>query len=255
MRTPTFTSCTTTVTGSTSWNISGNPPVGTAYYFLNHPVLPCKGSWGQKSNGQERAVICGHESNCTNGLDDDSDGGADCADSDCSGTATCRVQTFAFTDTTGNDIADNALFQFFQTATASATDYIYFDIVETPMRRVSWCSVNAAFYRTNYLSKAPTFGTATSGSWNKWRKAPITGNAWQGPDTAGHLNTFGNDCFGDYSWCSEQFPTEPQNSIFPDRTNDCEIYDLATGFCSLSTGTSWQLTIRIASTRLLACGF
>jgi hypothetical protein len=97
-----------------------------------------------------------------------------------------------------------------------------------------------------------------SGNWQKWRKAPSTGNAWVGPETAAHANTFGNDCFGNYSWCSEQWTTpvsEPQNAIFPDRTNDCEIYDMAVGACGASTGGTFQLTIRIAGTRAVACGF
>ena len=76
-----------------------------------------------------------------------------------------------------------------------------------------------------------------------------------GPDTTGHVNDFGNACFGDYSWCSEQWSPEPQNAIFPDRTNDCEIYDMASGACGASTGETYQLAIRIAGTRAVACGF
>jgi len=114
--------------------------------------------------------------------------------------------------------------------------------------------VNAAYYKTQYLALAGTFGSATSGTWSKWRKAPSTGNAWVA-DNTGHPNTYGDDCFGPYSWCSEQFVFEPQNSIFPNRINDCEAYDLATGACGASTGETWLLTIRIASTRHLACGF
>ena len=251
------TGCVSSLTATPSWTppAPDNPPAGTAYYFLDRSMLPRKGSFGQRSNGAERAVVCGQEANCGNGVDDDADGSTDCADGDCSGTAACRVSTFAFMDTTGDDIADDALYNFFLNNPALATDYIFFQLVETPTRTVAWCSVNAAFYKTNYLNLAPTFGSAMSGSWNKWRKAPITGNAWQGPDTASHQNDFGDNCFGTYTWCSEQFPTEPKNSIFPDRTNDCESYDFATGFCGLSTGTTWQVTIRIAPTRLLACGF
>lgn len=237
------------------WLIPGNPAVGTAYFFLNRPTTPKKGSYGQRSGGVERPVICGQEANCGNAVDDDADGSTDCADADCSGRAACRVSTFAFTDTTGDDITTNALYNFFQANPALSTDYIFFQLVESPTRTVAWCSLNAAFYKTNYMNLAPTFGSAMSGSWNKWRKAPITGNAWQGPDTAAHQNDFGDNCFGTYTWCSEQFPTEPKNSLFPDRTNDCESYDLATGFCGISTGATWVVTIKIAPTRLLACGF
>ena len=243
--------CLGSLQSGNEWLIPGSPSVGTAYFFLNRPTTPKKGSYGQRSGGVERPAICGQEANCGNGLDDDGDGPLDCADADCSATAPCRMSTFAFTDTASDNITDTALLSFFQTNPAAATDYIFFQLVETGGRTVAWCSLNAAFYRSNYINLAPTSGSLTSGSWNKWRKAPITGNAWQGPDTTGHLNTFGNECFGDYTWCSEQFPTEPQNAIFPNRTNDCESYDLATGLC----GGGWQVTIRIAPTRLLACGF
>jgi hypothetical protein len=76
-----------------------------------------------------------------------------------------------------------------------------------------------------------------------------------GPDTAGHVNQYGADCFGDYSWCSEQWSPEPKNAIFPDRINDCEVYDFASGACGASTGLTYTLTIKIAATRALACGF
>jgi hypothetical protein len=247
--------CASSTTSLNSWMDAANPAPGGAFYYLVRSLLNSKGSWGQKSGFVERAAICGAESDCGNAADDDGDGLPDCADPDCSGTPACRVQTFAFADTIGNNIADNALAQFFTTATAGASDYIFFELVESPTRTTAWCSTNAGYYRSQYLSLAATFGTVTSGSWNKWRKAPATGNAWQGPDTTGHLNTFGDDCFGLYSWCSEQFSPEPKNCIFPNRTNDCEAYDLATGACGASIGGTWQLTIRIAASRFAACGF
>ena len=246
--------CASLTTPGTSWIDAASPAAGGIFYYLVRPLTTAKGSWGQRSNGVERAVVCGAEANCANGLDDDADTLADCADTDCGGTPPCRAQIFTFLDTTGNDIPDNGLQQFLQSATAGASDYLFFELQE-PGRTVAWCSLNAGYYRTQYLSLAPTQGTVTSGSWNKWRKAPSTGNAWTGPDTTGHLNQFGNDCFGPYSWCSEQFSPEPQNSIFPDRINDCEAYDLATGACGASVGGTWRLTIKIASARLTACGF
>lgn len=251
----TFTgSCTSNTTPATNSAFSGNPAVGSAYYFLVRPIGGCKGSWGQRSSGVERTVICGMESACGNGVDDDADGSTDCADTDCMFTPQCRSYTFTFTDNIGDDIATTSLATFFQSSTVLSSDYLFFQIVE-PGRTVAWCSQNALFYKTDYQSLASTNGTVSSGAWNKWRKTPLTGNAWQGPDTAAHVNTFGNDCFGDFSWCSEQFPTEPQNAIFPNRTNDCEAYDLATGACRNTTGGTWTLTIKIGATRLLACGF
>ena len=69
------------------------------------------------------------------------------------------------------------------------------------------------------------------------------------------LNEYGDNSFGTGSWCSEQFPTGPRNCLFPDRVNDCEAYDLATGACATSLGQPWTVLIRIAPTRFAACGF
>ncbi|HET9300385.1 MAG TPA: hypothetical protein VFO11_10600, partial [Candidatus Polarisedimenticolaceae bacterium] len=241
-------------TSGTLWSNAVNPNPGQILYYLVRADSPARGSWGQRSLNVDRPVICGMEADCDNAFDDDGDGSTDCVDTDCANTAPCRAQTFAFTDTPNDDIANAALQTFFQGATAGANDYIFFQIV-SPSRTVAWCSLNAGFYRTNYLALAPTNGSVSSGNWNKWRKGPSTSNAWVGPDTTGHTNSFGNDCFGDYSWCSEQWSPEPQNAIFPDRTNDCEIYDMASGACGASTGETYQLTIRIAGTRAVACGF
>jgi hypothetical protein len=243
--------CTTFPTSGNSWSDVSTPASGQLFYYLVRPETVARGSWGQGPGGAERAAVCGAESDCDNGVNDDGDAATDCADTDCANTAACRAATFTFVETEGDDIAEDALELFFQGVTAGASDYIFFEIVE-PGRTVAWCSLNAGFYRQMYLDLAPTFGTVNSGSWQKWRKAPSTGDAWTGPDTAAHENTFGNDCFGDYSWCSEQFSPEPQNAIFPNRTNDCEIYDMATGGCQ---GGAWVLTIKVASTRAVACGF
>jgi len=246
-----------TTTLDNFWIDPETPASNEAFYYLVRSITTCKGSFGQNGAGFERGAICGEETACGNGLDDDADAVTDCADPDCAGTSGCRAQTFSFTDTEDDDIAIDALFDFFQTTTAGLTDYILFEIVEGPSRTVAWCSQNAAFYQAQYLASAPSGGSATSGSWNKWRKAPSTGNAWQGPILTGQLNQFGTDAgFSEYVWCSEQFTFEPQNCIFPHQINDCETYDQAIGACGgASGGTAWQLTIRIASTRQLACGF
>ena len=245
-----------TTSTATFWVDPVTPASGQVFHYLVRALAGCKGSFGQNAAGAERASICGEEIACGNALDDDGDAATDCADADCAGTAACRVQTFAFVDTEGDDVATDALYDFFDSATAGANDYIFFEIVERPTRRVAWCSENAAFYREKYLLHAPTGGSATSLSWSKWRRAPSTGNAWQGPIVTGQLNEYGTDAgFPEYVWCSEQFTFEPRNCIFPHQTNNCEAYDLASGACGASVDETWELTIRIASTRQGACGF
>ena len=245
-----------TTTTDTFWNDTAVPAANQVFYYLVRSLTTCKGSYGPRSPNVERGAICGEEIACGNAADDDADALADCADPDCAGTAPCRAQTFSFIDTPDDDVEIQALYDFFQSATAGLNDYIFFELVENPQRTVAWCSVNAAFYQSEYLNKAPTGGSATSGSWNKWRKTPSTSNAWQGPLVTGQLNQYGSDTgFSEYVWCSEQFTFEPQNCIFPHQVNDCEAYDQAIGSCGAQGGETWQLTIRIASTRLVACGF
>ncbi|HKY33491.1 MAG TPA: hypothetical protein VJV23_13235 [Candidatus Polarisedimenticolia bacterium] len=247
--------CVVQTTATASWTDAALPPPGEIFHYLARAQSECKGSYGQGSSGEERAALCGMETACGNMLDDDGDGPADCADADCAGTAGCRAAEFVFDDSPDDDIQPADLYDFLQATPAGGGDYIFFEIAQNPSRAVAWCSVNAGFYRTSYLDLAPTFGSNVSGSWNRWVRSPSTGGAWQGPLTAPLANTFGDDCFGPYSWCSEQFSPEPQNAIFPDRVNDCEAYDLATGACGSTTGETWRLTIRVASSRQAACGF
>jgi hypothetical protein len=246
--------CLTQATAGTGFSDAANPPSGGVFYYLVRSTAACRGSYGQRRNGTERAPICGLETACGNAVDDDADAATDCVDPDCASTAACNARTFTFTDGVGNDISDTALWNFFDSFEAHNSEYFFFEIVQ-PRGTLAWCSERARFYWQNYLALAPTQGTVSSGAWSKWRKGLVTGNVWA-LESSAHTNEFGNDSFGNYTWCSEQFPTEPRNCIFPDRTNDCEIYDLTTGECRTGSGTgTWQLTIRTATTRLRACGF
>ncbi|HKQ63302.1 MAG TPA: hypothetical protein VJS92_18580 [Candidatus Polarisedimenticolaceae bacterium] len=246
--------CVGTTTTGLSWIDAAVPPSGGVYYYLNRPLAPCVGSWGQRWPLAPRSVCPGEI--CTNAVDDDADSLTDCADPDCAGDPACQPHVFSFTDTTADDIGTNAFANFLQPLTVSASDYIYFEIQEQGWNRnVAWCAQNAAFYRTAYLASAPTAGTASSGAWSHWRRAPSTGNAWNGPSATSLVNDFGDNCFGPYSWCSEQFAGEPQNCLFPDRLEDCEAYDQFTGACAEAAGLPWTVTIRIAPSRLAACGF
>ena len=125
-------------------------------------------------------------------------------------------------------------------------------------RNVAWCAANAAWYRTTYLTYAMSAGTVYSQegttTWNHWFRQPPS-NAWTGPSTTALLNELGDDSFGTGSWCSEQFASGPKNCLFPDRTNDCEAYDMQTGACANSVGQPWTVRIRIGPTRLATCGF
>lgn len=253
---PRFTSgCFSINTSSTSWVSSGTPGPGNTFFYLNRPTAPCLGSWGKDSAGNERPVICGAEGACANGLDDDSDGSADCLDTDCAGSAPCLTYQFAFTDTSFDNITNTALVNFFSNAITSPGSYIFVQFVEGTFRSIAWCSANAEFYKTQYLTLGPTSGSVSSGTWSKWRKSNFTGYLWEGPDTTAHLNRYGTTCHSAYAWCSETFPTEPRLELRPSLTSTCECYDAGTSSCSGGGADSWQVTIKISGTRQNACGF
>ncbi len=56
---PSFPSgCAGTTTTETCWTDSELPPGGSAFHYLNRPLSPLTGSWGQDSTGSERTDIC-----------------------------------------------------------------------------------------------------------------------------------------------------------------------------------------------------
>jgi N-acetylneuraminic acid mutarotase len=56
---PDFSSdCTTITTSDTYWVDSESPAIGSVFYYLNRPLNPNIGSWGQDSTGAERVNIC-----------------------------------------------------------------------------------------------------------------------------------------------------------------------------------------------------
>jgi hypothetical protein len=165
----------------------------------------------------------------------------------------CATGVFSFLDTGGNDIANNALRNFFQSLVTDPNEFLLFEIVETTGTR-GICSANAEFYRASYLSLRDPGGTVNSGSWDKWHRSPATSDAWTGPDAGSYANRFGSDCTQKDSWCPEDSLGGLRIAVDPrEGNNTCEAQDFdEPGFCGDGT---WQLTIRIAPTRLVACGF
>ena len=207
---------------------------------------------GEHPQLKGRCPSCGSESLCTDGFDDDGDGLIDCDDPDCLADAACQPDVFTFTDTSADDIADTALFDFFNGITAGASDFLFFEIVE-PTGSRALCTRQADFYRDNYLAFAPTGNSLSSGTWAKWFRLPATGGAWTF-DFTPNPNLFGAVCFVPYSWCPESgglaasffmvvHPAHP--------APNCETVDALVG-CSDGT---WEFTLKVGPSRLAACGF
>jgi len=240
--------CTSFVTGSTCRSDPTLPASKTAFHYLVRALAPYVGSLGADSAGVERAGVCGVEFICDDGVDDDGDGATDCADfADCFAADGC-VATLAFTDTPGDDASTPAIEQFFQAVPEGASDYLYLSLRGPTVADFEICVARADFYGASYLSMAPSFGTATSGAWDKWYR--LEGGGWIGPDLSGHDNLFGDDCAGAYSWCAEVGLGGHIPAAAPAETGICEAFD----YITCGDG-SWTFTLQIGSDRLSACGF
>ena len=191
--------------------------------------------------------MCGAEWNCVDYLDDDGDGLVDCDDMDCFRQVGCGSRTFTFTDTEADDLAGPEIEAFFLGVPVVDSDYLYFGVFG-PGANTEICTERADFYRDSYLSLAVAGGTVVSGPWDKWVREE--GGAWSGPDSTGYTNAFGFFCFGDYSWCPEQWLATEPAGVGPMALDPCELFDSM----SCSDGT-WVLTLRIGVDRLSACGF
>jgi hypothetical protein len=160
--------CTTFTTGAACLIDPDVPPTpGGAFHYRVRPLAPFPGSWGKDSSGAEITFVCGTETVCDDGIDDDGDGEIDCADPDCAAVPVCQTSEFTFVDTFADDIPPTALFDFFNGISAGIDDYLLFSI-EKPTGISALCTTRADFYQSSYLALAPSGGTAASGLWNKW---------------------------------------------------------------------------------------
>ena len=241
--------CSTSLTSSNCRDDANEPVAGGVTFYLVRSVGPNIGSWGRSSSGVQRADLCGAESACSDGADNDSDGLTDCADPDCFDAAGCAAATFTFVDTAGDDVLSPALWDFLNSQTASPTDYILFSIAGGGLPDFKWCAERADFYRDTYLSLAPAGGLASSGSWNRWHLTE--GGAWTGPVTEGFENRYGGDCIEPHAWCAEPGLASRDLAVLPDQTAECETLDFTYG-CSDG---AWVFTLKLGHSRLTACGF
>ncbi len=238
-----------TLSGGTSYSDPTVPPPGTTLYYLVRALAPNLGSWGQKSNGQERTGIAEPETLCSDAVDNDGDGHADCTDPDCFVQAACAPAVYSCPDPVGDDVTGTSLKDFFNAHPATASDFLLFSLSGSGLDDYVLCAERADFYRASYLSLADSGGTATSGSWNRWTFQE--GGSWSVPETASFENRFGASCVDDRSWCPEDLLANRSVAILPEQPNQCESLDFYGG---CSTG-SWVVTVKIGHTRLATCGF
>jgi hypothetical protein len=193
--------------------------------------------------------LCGAESACNDGVDNDGDLQTDCGDPDCFENAACKPATFTFLDTVGNDIAPNALLSFFSSFTPTPTDYIYFSVGGPAFADFAWCSERADFYRDAYLLMAVDSGYAYSGPWNRWSLSE--GGSWTGPDAGVYENRYALDCVESHAWCAESGLGGREPVILPGQTNQCEAGDLTLGCGDGAV----VFVLKVGPRRLSTCGF
>lgn len=157
------------------------------------------------------------------------------------------VAVYTFVDTSAIDVTPTSLRDFFQANPTTSADYLFFE-VRGGSSGGAWCAQRADWYASNYVSLAGGSSTVTSGSWQKWHRS--TSGSWTGPITSAHANYFGSGCASNaWNWCSEWGMGGRSLGVMPGRSGG-ESY--AGGFAS---GAGWQFTLKIAKTRLDACGF
>lgn len=155
------------------------------------------------------------------------------------------LQTFSFTDKTSDDIVEKSLDTFFDGLDVKTTWYMYFEI-DTGSTAKAWCSERADWYVDNYLTYASGSTTLSSGSWKKWS---YNGSSWSSATTTGYSNYFGTGCDSQaYSWCSNWGIGGNNLGIMPKQTGN-ESY--SSGWRSAD----WDVTIQVAPSKKLACGF
>jgi hypothetical protein len=169
-----------------------------------------------------------------------------------------ELETFTYVDSNpgrGDSGPDDSLLTFMQTVQPGVTSahYIFVEIfrgaASGPPVPGAWCATGADQYVDQYVALVPGGGVWQSSGVTKWSR--VEGGAWSPSDTAAYDNVYGIACGGGaYDWCSEwgvgeELHLAPFLTAFGE---DC----WAGGGC---TGTGEVVTIRIAPTRMEACGF
>ena len=231
-------------TSDTFWVDTDEPPLGAVFHYLVQPTSPFAGSLGVDSFGAERALVCGAENDCDDGLDDDGDGRTDCNDPNCLGKAGCATVA-TFTDTPFDDVPTTWLEEFFEQLFVQPEDYLYLRIGDGGIETFELCVARADFYRDSYLLLAPIGGETSSGAWEKWYRG--SGGTWTGPVTASFENLYGGSCAEVYSWCTELGLGGQTPGVAPWETGICENFN----YITCGDGSA-SYTIRVGASRCAA---
>lgn len=156
-----------------------------------------------------------------------------------------------------DDVHTDELADFFRSIPRPRpTDWILFDVSSNNVNaQGAWCSSRADWYIQNYLQRAETESTVTSGGWEKFVRN-YDSAPWRVPAQRALVNYYGKDCAtpGRQSWCSEWYIGNGERerlAFIPDqeRWSGFEIFSDFQGFADAS------LRIRVGADRESTCGF
>jgi N-acetylneuraminic acid mutarotase len=240
--------CVTETTTGTCWDDPTAPAPGGAFFYDARALQPNTGAWGIDSTGAARA-FCNLEL-CDDAADNDDDGRIDCEDvEDCFGSPSCPSASFAFSDTSADDVAATALQEFFSALPADPGHFIRFSMsAASGLQAFAWCAERADFFRDRYVALAATDGFVASEEWTAWHRTG-TGPWVAVTDTA--FNVYGASCYGPWSWCSEYAYAGRSLLVNPADAASCEAADTLLG----CVGGGAQVVITVGADRLSACGF
>lgn len=157
--------------------------------------------------------------------------------------------TFSFTDNAAtNDITETSFYSFLSTFSPTSSWHMFFqEILSDGTDGAIFCTERGDWYRLMYLTYAPTSGTQTSGTWNKWEKIS---NNWTGPFTQSYTNTYGAACG---AVCGVSYSWGPESDLVLLRLNPGSTTTEFVNTESALIGST--ITIKFGSTRSVTCGF
>lgn len=156
--------------------------------------------------------------------------------------------SFTYVETPANDVDPRALFEFFAALPPlGESDYLFFEVAGGPDGG-AWCSANAAFYVSSYLTLSTGYGAVNSGGWEKYTRS--VDGSWSGPNTFSYTNYFGASCSSNpYDWCSEWGLGNRFLGLMPASSE----WESWTGSGTAPSGAA--ITVTVGPSRAAACGF
>ena len=163
----------------------------------------------------------------------------------CKGEPTANV--FQFADTSGNNISDTWLDTNWTNLLVESSWYLFVEVQMNAGEPVQYCLSDAKWYVDNYLAITPGGSSISDGGMTKYYR-PSTGGAWLVTNEA-RTNFWGTTCSsgGLYSWCIAWGMGGATLGIVPTEINFGEVRS--------ATATPSTMRLRVAPTRLSACGF